>query len=185
MIEKGVIHGRFQVLHNDHLRYLLAGRSKCDHLVIGITNPDPGLTRSDPADPLRHRPEENPLTYFERYLMVKAALVESGSSPESFSVVPFPINMPELYQYYVPLDGTFFLTIYDSWGKKKQEMFQAMGLRIHVLWEKPMEEKGLNSTDIRKRMAWGEEWETMVPPSVRSLMKEWRIPERLARLKTP
>ena len=48
MIEKtGVINGRLQVLHNDHLKYLLAGKKRCDHLVVGITNPDPTLTRKD------------------------------------------------------------------------------------------------------------------------------------------
>jgi nicotinamide-nucleotide adenylyltransferase len=30
----GVIHGRFQVLHKDHLKYLLAGKSLCEHLVL-------------------------------------------------------------------------------------------------------------------------------------------------------
>ncbi|MEJ2698658.1 MAG: nicotinate-nucleotide adenylyltransferase, partial [Desulfuromonadales bacterium] len=68
--ELGVIHGRFQVLHNDHLRFLLAGKSLCRHLVVGITNPDPHLTREDPADQHRHSPLANPLTYWERYLMV-------------------------------------------------------------------------------------------------------------------
>jgi len=42
--ETGVIHGRFQVLHNDHLKYLMEGMALCDHLVVGITNPDPILT---------------------------------------------------------------------------------------------------------------------------------------------
>ena len=48
--ETGVIHGRFQVFHNDHLVYLLAGLALCRHLVVGITNPDPFLTRDDAAD---------------------------------------------------------------------------------------------------------------------------------------
>ena len=50
MIEVGVIvseHGRFQVLHNDHFKYLMAGKAQCRHLVVGITNPDPTLTRRD------------------------------------------------------------------------------------------------------------------------------------------
>ena len=43
MYDIGVIHGRFQVPHNDHLRYLLAGKALCRHLVVGLTNPDPSL----------------------------------------------------------------------------------------------------------------------------------------------
>jgi nicotinamide mononucleotide adenylyltransferase len=179
MIQTGIVHGRFQVLHNDHFRLLLAGRERCRHLVVGITNPDPLLTAEDPADPCRHQPEANPLSYFERYLMVRAALRESGLSAEEFSVVPFPVNLPELYRHYVPLDGTYFLTIYDDWGRRKRAMFESLGLKIEVLWEKPLEEKGLSGSDVRGRMARGEDWESLVPPAVRKLMEAWHIPERL------
>ncbi len=51
----GVIHGRFQILHNDHMRYLLAGKERCEHLVVGITNPDPTLVREDAAEMLELR----------------------------------------------------------------------------------------------------------------------------------
>jgi cytidyltransferase-like protein len=73
-----VIHGRFQPLHLGHLEYLLAGAARCHTLVIGITNPDPAQTVEEPADPARGRPEANPCTFYERYLMVEAALVEAG-----------------------------------------------------------------------------------------------------------
>jgi nicotinamide-nucleotide adenylyltransferase len=120
MIDMGVIHGRFQVLHNDHVRYLLAGKAQCRHLVIGISNPDPTLTREDSADPHRSLPEANPLNYFERYTVVQHAMVEAGMKVATdFSIVPFPINLPELCGHYVPLDGTFFLTIYDHNGEGK------------------------------------------------------------------
>ncbi len=74
LYETGVIHGRFQVLNNDHLKY------------------------------------------YERYLLLKTALTEVGKLS---SIVHLPINMPELYQYYVPLDAIFFLTIYNDWGREK------------------------------------------------------------------
>ena len=162
MTEVGVIHGRFQVLHNDHLKYLLAGKSRCQHLVVGITNPDPILTRADPADPMRSLPASNPLTYYERQTMVREVLTDEGLSPLEFSIVPFPINLPELYRYYVPLDATFFLTIYDDWGRRKLEWFQSMGLITEVLSIRPPEEKGLSAGEIRRRMASDEAWEHLV-----------------------
>jgi len=116
--ETGVIHGRFQILHNDHMKYLMAGKKMCKHLVVGITNPDPFLTRQEDADPNRNAPQANPLTYYERYVMVGSALDEAWVSPREFSIVPFPINIPKLYKYYVPMDAVFFLSIYDKWGKK-------------------------------------------------------------------
>jgi nicotinamide-nucleotide adenylyltransferase len=177
--ETGVIHGRFQVLHNDHLTYLLAGMALCRHLVVGITNPDPLLTRDETADPKRSNPAANPLTYFERYVTVRAVLEEAGIGPSSFSVVPFPINMPELYKYYVPLDALFFLTIYDEWGKRKLEYFNSLGLATHVIRKVSAGRKGLSATDIRRRMAQNEPWEELVPPVAVDLMKKWDIPGRL------
>ena len=175
----GVIHGRFQVLHNDHIKYLMAGKELCDYLVVGITNPDPSLTRDSEANPHRSTPLANPLTYYERYVMTQVALLEQGLTLSQFSIVPFPINLPELIKYYVPLDAIFFLTIYDLWGKKKKEYFEALGLRIHVLWEVTLEKKGLSSSDIRDSMVKDENWEQYVPSCVAKLMKEWEIVQRL------
>ena len=185
MTETGVIHGRFQVLHNDHLTYLLAGKERCSHLVVGITNPDPTLTREDAADPHRSLPGSNPLTYYERYVMVKAALIGAGLRFDGFSVVPFPINLPDLYRHYVPLDATFFLTIYDSWGERKLEHFQSLGLRTDVLWRKSPEFKGLSGALIRKKIAAGEAWEPLVPPSTARLIKLWDISGRLKNINSP
>jgi nicotinamide mononucleotide adenylyltransferase len=184
MHDTGVIHGRFQVLHHDHLHYLRAGKARCEHLVVGITNPDPLLTREDPADPLRGSPRANPLTYFERYTMIRAALLDVGLADGSLSIVPFPINFPELYHHYLPLEATFFLTIYDCWGRRKLEMFQARGLKTEILWERPIAEKGLSATDVRRRMAEGEPWEHLVPASTASLMHRWGVPSRLGKLRT-
>ena len=175
----GVIHGRFQVLHNDHIKYLMAGKELCNHLVVGITNPDPSLTRDSDANPHRSTSLANPLTYYERYLMLQAALLEQGLRFSEFSIVPLPINVPELIKYYVPLDAIFFLTIYDEWGQQKKEYFESLGLKIHLLWEVPIEKKGLSSSDIRKSMIKGEKWVHLVPSSTVKLMKEWDIAQRL------
>ena len=172
MHDLGIIHGRFQLLHNDHLKYLLAGKKRCRHLVIGITNPEPGLTADDEANPDRSRPEANPFTYFERYLMVEAAMRGAGVDPEAFSIVPFPINFPERYTYYVPLDGVFFLTIYDQWGERKLSIFQSLGLHTEILWRCTYEEKGLSGTSIRALIQNGQPWEHLVPEQVVPVIKK-------------
>lgn len=177
--EVGVIHGRFQVLHNDHLRYLLAGKALCRHLVVGITNPDPWSTRPESADPARSDPLANPLTYYERYRMLQAVLQAQGIAAESLSVVPLPINLPERYRFYVPLKAVFFLSIYDDWGRRKRDYFQSLGLKIHVLREVSPEEKGISAKTIRKAMVQGRPWTHLVPPETAALMKKWRIAARL------
>jgi nicotinamide mononucleotide adenylyltransferase len=177
--EVGVIHGRFQVLHNDHLRYLLAGAALCRHLVVGITNPDPWSTRPDSADPGRSDPLANPLTYYERYRMLRAVLEARGLAAESLSVVPLPINLPERYRFYVPLNAVFFLSITDDWGRRKRAYFQSLGLKIHVLREVPAAQKGISAKTIREAMIQGRPWTHLVPPETAALMKKWRIAARL------
>jgi nicotinamide-nucleotide adenylyltransferase len=178
----GVIHGRFQVLHNDHLKYLLAGKKLCNHLVVGITNPDPTVIEEELADTNRSSPLANPLTYYERHQLVRAALIESEVTLEEFTIVPLPISMPDRYRYYVPLDAVFFLSIYDDWGRRKRQYFESLGLKVHVLWEVKHEDKGLSAGDIRMKMAHGKYWNDAVPKSVAVLLKSWGIPERLKNL---
>jgi nicotinamide mononucleotide adenylyltransferase len=180
--EIGIIHGRFQILHNDHVKYLLAGKQLCRHLVVGITNPDPTLTKKEREDSQRDNPLSNPLTYYERYILVNEVLQSNGVTPNEFSVVPFPISMPELYKYYVPLDGLFFLTIYDDWGRKKLSIFKSLGLKTHVLWEVPPSKKGISAAEIRRLMVDGKPWEHMVPSRVSHFLKKWDIPCRIKEL---
>ncbi|MFW6179679.1 MAG: nicotinate-nucleotide adenylyltransferase [Desulfohalobiaceae bacterium] len=175
----GVIHGRFQILHNDHLAYLLAGKAECEHLVVGITNPDPSQTARDDTDPERSDPRANPLSFYQRLLMVKCALMDAGLTEVDFSIVPLPINFPEHYWAYVPMQATFFLTICDDWGRRKLEYFQSLGLKTRVLWERTPQTKGISGQRIRQTMAAGHAWEHLVPESTAVLCKAWGLPERL------
>jgi nicotinamide mononucleotide adenylyltransferase len=175
----GVVHGRFQLFHLDHLKYVLAAKERCHHLVVGITNPDPTLTKFDPADPHRSVAQDNPLTFYERYLMLRETLLEQGLSFREFSLVPLPINFPDLYQYYVPLNAAFFLTIYDDWGERKLQMFQSLGLTVEILWRKPAAAKGLTASGIRRLMGRGQPWEHLVPPAIARLVRELGLLERL------
>jgi len=179
MTKTGVVHGRFQPFHLDHLKYVLTAKDRCRHLVVGITNPDPTLTKNDPADPYRSSPEANPLTYFERYSIIRAALLDTGLDHAEFSIVPFPINFPKLYSFYVPLDAVFYLTIYDEWGKRKLDLLQSLGLSVEVLWIKPAAQKGISAKDVRRRIAEEEAWEHLVPRAAASVIKEMRIAARL------
>jgi nicotinamide mononucleotide adenylyltransferase len=179
----GVIHGRFQILHNDHLKYLLAGKVRCKHLVIGITNPDPTLTRDDSADPKRTTLISNPLTYFERYIMVGDALVEAGVRREDFSVVPFPISLPALYRYYVPTEAVFYMTVCDEWGERKLRLLQSQGLNVDVMWRRTPETKGLQGSEIRGRIIDGRPWDHLVPRSTARLIRVWQIAERLKEIR--
>ena len=180
--DTGVIHGRFQVLHNDHLKYILAGKALCRHLVVGITNPEPLLVRQEAADPHRSDPLANPLTYYERYLLVESVLRDRGLTPETFSIVPLPINYPERYRYYVPMDAVFFVSIYDAWGERKLDYFKSLGVQTHVLRRVAPRDKGLSAGDIRRLMMRQKLWKHLVPAPVARLLRAWDIPARLRAL---
>ncbi len=175
----GVIHGRFQVFHNDHLAYLLAGASRAEQLIIGITNPDQTLTRPDATDPQRSSPKANPLTYEERQTMIQRVLTEQHLSLDRYRIVPFPVNFPELYGDYVPLDATFLLTIYDDWGERKREMFESLNLQIEVMWRRPLSDKGITSTEVRQRIAEEQPWHHLVPSAVASYLESIDLATRL------
>jgi nicotinamide mononucleotide adenylyltransferase len=179
MTDTGVVHGRFQLFHLDHLKYVLAAKERCRHLVVGITNPDPTLTKFDAANPHRSSEVDNPLTFYERYVMLRETLLEARLDFREFSLVPLPINFPELYRYYVPLDATFYLTIYDEWGERKLAMFTSLGLTVDVLWRRPASEKGLTATALRRLMGQGQPWEYLVPPAMARLVKDMGLEERL------
>jgi nicotinamide mononucleotide adenylyltransferase len=173
----GVIHGRFQPLHLGHLEYLLAGAGRCQTLVVGITNPDPWSVADEPADPERGRPEANPCTYYERHLMVEAALAEAGWSWRRLKIVPFPHSYPERLRHYAPADAVYFVTVYDAWGEAKLDRFHALGLRTDVLWRRT--DKPISGHRVRAAMAAGESWEFLVPAGVARVIKECGIDARI------
>lgn len=179
----GVIHGRFQGLHYGHMEYLLEGKKRCDFLYIGITSPDPGLTKEHETDLQRSKPEENPFTYFERMAMIKAAMIEAGISVKEFEIVPFPINLPELIKYYVPLDALFFITVYDEWGKHKMATIQDLGCKTDLMWTRTLDQRFTTGKMVRKLIAAGEPWEHLTPISVTNFIKEHNLDLRIKKLK--
>ena len=129
----GMVHGRFQPFHLGHLEYALTALQRCEHLIIGITNPDPSLVVAENTDPERHKPEANPFSFFERQLMIHAALVEGGAELKHVSIVPFPIHHPERWRYYCPQDAVQFMRLYSDWGREKARRFQDGGWVVELL----------------------------------------------------
>jgi nicotinamide-nucleotide adenylyltransferase len=166
----GMVHGRFQPFHAGHLEYALSAFQRCDHLIVGITNPDPSLIVPEPSDPERHLPAANPFTFFERQWMVRAALAEAGCDAQRVSVVPFPIHHPECWRFYCPPGVTQFVRLFSAWGREKVERFQAMGWPVVVLDEGVT--KQVSGTEVRRRLQMGQGWEELVPAAVARILKE-------------
>lgn len=179
----GVIHGRFQPIHLGHMEYLLAGKSRCKFLLIGITNPDPNMTAEHPTNPKRSLPSSNPFTYYERLIMIRESLLEAGVERKEFDIVPFPINYPEKLKYYVPLDASFFSTIYDDWGRSKVETLRTIGLKVEVMWERSMSTRVTSGTEVRRLIKTGDKYQHLVPAAVVRIIKELCLEEKVRTIK--
>ncbi|MGM9662782.1 MAG: adenylyltransferase/cytidyltransferase family protein [Oscillospiraceae bacterium] len=178
----GVIHGRFQMLHLGHMEYLLAGKARCERLLIGVSNPDASLVKYSAANPHRSAASSNPLTYYERFEMLRGAMLEAGVPREEFDIVPFPINYPELLFNYVPRDAKFYMTLYDEWSEEKLRTLQGLGCAVEVMWRRSNAEKAYSGTEVRRRIVRGEAWSQMVPPSVFAYARAHGLEERIRAL---
>lgn len=167
----GVVCGRFQILHHEHMKYILAGKGKCEHLIIGITNFDISEQIDCQVDPHRMQKESNPFSYWERYEMIKLAVLEAGLKQDEFDIVPCPIDNPSKIYNYVPKNANFYVTIYDKWGQEKMDRLNALGFKVESLWTRSIEEKKIASTDIRRAIREGNDWEKYVPKSVYDYIK--------------
>ncbi len=179
LLAEASVHGRFQVLHNDHLEYILAAKKRCRYLWIGITKYD-----SDHLNPLgrhRERPEANPLTYFERIQMITEALVDEGIHLAEFSFVPFPIENPALLSRFLPNSIPCFTTICEDWNREKIQLLKDYGYTVLVLWERIP--KKISGSRIREDIALnGKVWRNLVPAATVRSIEKLALAERLKKL---
>lgn len=157
--------GRFQPVHDDHLRLFRAALTTCDRLIVGVTNPDPGTRRLEPGSEHRHRVDANPFTYYERLELLAAALgTAEGIEPpvaERVRIVPFDLGRPEHWSHYVPLSAVQYVGAYGTWEREKVRRLAAGGYQVV---EVPGDERTRrSSTTIRAALRAGTGWEQMVP----------------------
>lgn len=175
----GVVHGRFQLLHNEHMKYILAGKKRCKHLIIGICNPDRSLVKYTENSPHRSEDVSNPFSYYERFQMIQGALLEKGISIYDFDIVPFPINYPELIFSYTPQNAKYYMTIYDKWGEEKREILEKIGCTVEVMWKRDISQKIISGTDVRRCIKEGKAWRQFVPPSVYKYIKVHELDKKI------
>lgn len=178
----GSVHGRFQPLHNGHLRYILKAKDYCDFLWIGITQYNIYNLLKSPQDPHRHESFHNPFTFFERIEMITQALLDNGLSLYKFDIIPFPIDKPNLLPDFLPITVTIFTTIYDEWNKYKIEVLKKQGYKVEILWEESV--KTVDGINIRNQILNDNEiWKRNVPQATIDVVEKYHIRDRLISLK--
>lgn len=173
------IHGRFLPFHDEHLEYArwAATDSPSNELIVGITNADSAHTARTDADPDRHEPRNNPFTYYERYLMVRAVLIDADL-PCTVSVVPFPINRPELWEAYAPPGAVHYVNVIEEWHERKTERLRDQGRTVRT----KRGTRTISGTEIRRRMAAGEPWDDRVPDPVATVIRDRGLVDHVSEL---
>lgn len=165
----GMIHGRFQPFHLEHLRYFRLAWDQCERVLVGITNPDPSAIVADPLSPHRHLAEENPFTYTERFMMIQGVLRDEGYPLERILIVPFPVHHPDRWPYYVPAGTVMFVVAYTPWERQKAERLRQAGFPVV---EETGFSKGISGREIRWLVKSAGPWEHLVPPAVARFLRE-------------
>jgi cytidyltransferase-like protein len=181
MYPEGSAHGRFQPLHNGHLKYLLEAKKNCDFLWVGITQYNTYSLNSSPIDPHRQEIINNPLTFHERLLIVRKALLDNNISSDKFSVIPFPIDTPEYLANYLPNSVPIFTVVCDEWNLHKNRILENLGYKVIVLWED--HNRDIIETKIREEIRLGlESWKTQVPNATREAIEKYGIDKRIQKI---
>ena len=167
MVDKGMVHGRFQLLSFKHMEYILAAKMRCRKLYIGIVDSDSlhvegGMDRS-----------EHPFSFIERFEMIVRSLVEFGIRREDFEIIPFPIGKPEYLLQYTPDDVVHYMDLSLADGRARYELLKLKGMETVVLWGEDEKEPGITSAEIRMLIREKQEWAGYVPKAVyRYIMEE-------------
>jgi nicotinamide-nucleotide adenylyltransferase len=167
----GMIHGRFQPFHLEHLRYFRLAWKQSENVIVGITNPDPSTVVADELCSHRDLPDENPFTYTERLIMIRESLREEGYPLERVLVVPFPIHHPERWACYVPSGTVMFVVVYSPWEQRKVERLREAGLEVVVV---DTLQKRITGQQVRSLIASGGGWEHLVPAAVARFLRRRR-----------
>jgi len=177
----GVIHGRFQGLHLGHMEYLLEGKKRCNHLIIGVTNYEPYLNYKiiNPLNMNRTKEEANPFSFFERYSMLQGSMLEAGVNINTFNIAPFPIENPDNIFNFTPRDAVYYITIYDQWGYEKEKILKRIGCNVEIMWVRDASQRITSGTEIRNKIKNKSEWKHLVPKYVFNYIIDNEIDKRI------
>jgi nicotinamide mononucleotide adenylyltransferase len=159
----GMIHGRFQPFHLEHLRYFRLVWEQSEQVIVGITNPDPSTIVADELNEHRHLQEENPLTFIERLIMIQDTLRDEGYPLERIFITPMPIHHPDRWQYYIPQGTVIFVVVYSPWEKQKAERLRKAGFDVVIVDNL---KKGISGKQVRSLIRSNGNWESLVPSAV-------------------
>ncbi len=154
-IKRAFYIGRFQPWHYGHQSVIDTIAKEVDEIIIGIGSAQ-----------LSHE-RENPFTAGERVLMVKRAL--SGFEKTIYIIPIEDIKRNSLWVSHILSMTPSFSLVYAG-NPLVLRLFSEAGIAVKT----PLmfKRKSHSGTEIRRRMYMNENWESLVPDSVRDVINE-------------
>jgi len=154
----GILVGRFQPFHVGHLKAVKFAMSKVDMLWIII-----GSAQKS------HEPR-NPFTAGERLVMIKMTLDAEKINPKKWLAVPVnDVNDHSRWTDQIDLLIPRYDVVFTN------DPFSTMLFKKHkkkVVKVPMLKRKFLSATEVRKRIATGENWKELVPKQVAEMIME-------------
>jgi nicotinamide-nucleotide adenylyltransferase len=167
----GCVTGRFQPVHEQHLDLIGIALDECEHVIVAVTNPDPGTWHQEPSSTHRHTATANPFTFYERARLLAAACAAQGWTQRT-TVLAFDLARRESWPHYVPAGARQYVRAYSDWEREKAHWFEAAGYRVRLLEGDDRERRSASA--IRALMAaCDDDWERLVPPATVTLLRQF------------
>ncbi len=150
----GLFIGRFQPFHNAHLQDVKEALNEVDKLIIAIGSSQESYTK------------ENPFNYKERKEMIEKTLEAHHLS--DYEIWPVPdINNNKKWVSYVKKIVPKFTFVYTG-NKITEKLFKEKNIEI----KKIKLIRGINATEIRKRIVEKGNWKALVPKEVEEYIRK-------------
>ena len=159
----GLIIGRFQPFHKGHMEMIRKVSSECGMVIIGIGSAQ-----------YSHVPD-NPFTSGERYSMIYRAVKAEGID----NAIIVPIEDMNIYSLWVAKVKSLcppFDVVYSN-NRATIRLFSEAGYQVH---SSPIyNRQEFSGTEVRRRIALGYDWRSLVPPEVAEVIDDIDGEERI------
>jgi FMN phosphatase YigB (HAD superfamily)/nicotinamide mononucleotide adenylyltransferase len=160
LLDLGVVLGRFQPFHVEHMRYIRVAAARAKRLIVGITRPY-GAEVGEPGDE-RNADESNPVPLWLRRDFISAALNAAGLG-QRVEVIPLPLSSDAL-RVALPPTVTVLTTAVEPWSIVKERTIREGGLCVERL---DVGLKTISATMLRSMIRSGDKgWRQWLPPGI-------------------
>lgn len=158
--------GRFQPFHKGHLEIIKRFSREFDKIIIGIGSSQYAFTK------------ENPFTAEEREKMIREALKDCGIGNFEIYHIPDIHNYPKWVEHVESIVPRFDVVL--ARNPVTLRLFKEKGYKVKRV--PLLGGKDCHGRIIRKLMAEGKEWRSLVPEKVAKIIEEIGGEERLKKL---